>query len=189
MLPMLRNLVQRVRRRYDSWHSHTFVWNDWRRSHPRQSRIVRLLLLPLTKIGLWCGFTNVDYYYVHGPVSRVHVGKRCSLMNTTFNVISGDVYIGDDTFFTHGCYVLTGKHRFFEGRLARLQSDAPYPEVPSEGRDIRIGDGCMIGSNSTILGGVTIGDHVIVGAGAVVTKDIRSGSFVVGVPARIVGTS
>ena len=180
----LSSVLGKVQRRLDSWHSHAFVWNEGRRDHPRQHRLLRLLLLPATKLGLWCGFTNIDYSYVHGPVSRVHIGQRCSIMNTTFNVISGHVHIGDDTIFSHGCYVLTGQHRFFEGRRASLHPDPSYREVPTEGRDIRIGQGCFIGANASILGGVSIGDHVIVGAGAVVTKDVDSGSFVVGVPAQ-----
>jgi acetyltransferase-like isoleucine patch superfamily enzyme len=105
-------------------------------------------------------------------------------MNTTFNVISGNVYIGDDTIFSHNCSVLTGQHRFYEGRRTSLRPNAPYPEVPTEGRDIRIGRGCFVGSNAVILGSVTIGDNVIVGAGAVVTRDIPSGSFAKGIPAQ-----
>ncbi|MBR0384699.1 MAG: sugar O-acetyltransferase, partial [Eubacteriaceae bacterium] len=45
---------------------------------------------------------------------------------------------------------------------------------------------CWIGSNSTILSGVTIGDGAIVGAGAVVTKDIPAGLVAAGVPARVI---
>jgi maltose O-acetyltransferase len=167
----------------------TFLYNPWRREHPRQRRIVRLALLPFTQIGLWCGFRNVDYSYVHGRLDRVHVGAACSLMDTTFNVVSGEVWIGDHTLFSHGCCVLTGQHRFFEGRRASLHPDAPYPEVPREGRDIRIGSGCFIGAGAMILGGVTIGDNVIVGSGAVVAKDVPSGQFVAGVPAKVVGPS
>jgi len=106
-------------------------------------------------------------------------------MNTIFNVISGDIYIGDDTIFSHNCLVLTGQHRFYNRRRASLQQDAPYREVPRDGRDIRIGRGCFIGSNVVIIGGVTIGDHVIIGAGAVVTQDVPSESFAAGIPARV----
>lgn len=51
-----------------------------------------------------------------------------------------------------------------------------------------IGDNCLIGINSIILPGIKIGNHVVVGAGAVVTKDIPSHSMVVGNPAKIVKT-
>jgi acetyltransferase-like isoleucine patch superfamily enzyme len=181
----VRDFLFRVLRRLGR-RRNAFVFNPWRREHPRQSKALRLLLLPFTKVGIWAGFRNVDYSYVHGDLGRLHVGDRCSLMDTTFNVVSGDVYIGDDTLFSHGCLVLTGQHRFFEGRRASLDPSSPFPEVPSDGRDITIGRGCFIGANATILGGVTIGDDVIVAAGAVVTKDVPNSSFVAGVPAVLV---
>jgi acetyltransferase-like isoleucine patch superfamily enzyme len=175
----------RVHKKVDALRSNTFVHNPWRRNHRRHPKLLILLLLPITRIGLLCGFPNVDYAYVHGRLSRLHVGERCSIMNTTFNLVSGDVYIGDDTLFSHDCYVLTGIHRFHNGMRAGLQPESPIEEVPSEGRDVFIGRGCFIGAGATILGNVTIGDNVIVGAGAVVTADVPEGAFVAGVPARI----
>lgn len=105
-------------------------------------------------------------------------------MNTLFNVISGDVYIGDDTLFSHNCLVLTGVHRFHSGRRVSLLAEAPLDETPSEGNDIRIGRGCFIGAGAILLAGVTVGDHSIIGAGAVVSSDVPEGTFVVGVPAK-----
>jgi acetyltransferase-like isoleucine patch superfamily enzyme len=166
--------------------ANTFVYNKWRRRYPRQPMPLRLLLLPITRLGLLCGFPNIDYAYVHGRVRRLHVGERCSTMNTTFNVVSGEVYIGDDTLFSHDCHVLTGIHRFHNGMRASLLPESPIDEIPLEGRDIRIGRGCFIGAGAVILGGVTVGDNVIVGAGAVVTADVPDGSFVAGIPARVV---
>ena len=51
--------------------------------------------------------------------------------------------------------------------------------------EIRIGNDVWLGANVTILPGVSIGDNVVVGAGAVVTKDIPDNSLAVGVPARV----
>jgi maltose O-acetyltransferase len=161
-----------------------------RRTNPRyRFRVIHWMLLPVTRLGLMCGFTNVDYSHVYGPISRLHIGERCGLGNTTFNVSSGDIYIGDHTLISTNCSITTGQHRFYKGRLVRLQSDSPYPEVPMEGRDIHIGSGCFLGANAVVLGGVTIGENVIIGAGAVVTKDIPSGSFATGIPARVVKPS
>lgn len=53
---------------------------------------------------------------------------------------------------------------------------------------IKIGNNCFIGAQSKIMPGVTIGDNVIVGAGAIVTKDVPSNSVVAGVPARVICT-
>lgn len=49
-----------------------------------------------------------------------------------------------------------------------------------------IGKHCMIGANSSLIGPIVIGDNVIIGAGAVVTKDIPDNSLVVGVPGRVI---
>ncbi|WP_404361463.1 acyltransferase [Methylotuvimicrobium sp. KM1] len=49
-----------------------------------------------------------------------------------------------------------------------------------------MGKYCMVGTNSIVLPGVTIGDHVVIGAGAVVTKDVEPNSIVVGNPAKII---
>jgi acetyltransferase-like isoleucine patch superfamily enzyme len=57
---------------------------------------------------------------------------------------------------------------------------------PSSG-PTSIGPGCWIGVNATIVGSVTIGANAIVGAGAVVTKDVPPNTIVAGVPARIIG--
>ena len=51
---------------------------------------------------------------------------------------------------------------------------------------IRIGKGVWIGANATVLAGVTIGDHAVVAAGAVVTKDVPARAIVGGVPARFI---
>lgn len=142
---------------------------------------------PIIKLGLWCGFTNVDYAYVHGNPQRVHLGARCSTMDTVFNVVSGDVWVGDDTFFSHGCQVLTGVHKFYGGRRAGLVEGVPIEETPMSGNDIVIGCRCWIGAGATILAGVDLGDDVIVGAGAVVTKNIPTGAFAAGVPAEVRG--
>ena len=189
MKPLLSRIGRRLIRAAGLERVNKFVFNPWRRRRGRQPRLIRWALLPLTRLGLLCGFQNLDYAYVHGPLRRLHIGDRCSTMNTTFNVISGDVYVGDDTVFSHGCYVLTGVHQFYNGRRASLQSDCPIAETPLEGHDINIGRGCFLGAGAIIIGGVTIGDNVIVGAGAVVTSDVPSGSFVAGVPASVVKAS
>ncbi len=141
----------------------------------------------IIKTGLSCGFTNIDYSYVHGEKKRVHIGEDCSTMNSVFNVISGEIYIGDHTIFGHNCMLLTGTHLFENGIRKSLNNDKTLTEeTPSSGRDINIGNGCFIGSGVIIVGPVTIGENVIIGAGSVVTKSIPDSCFAAGIPAKII---
>lgn len=163
-----------------------FLLNPARKAQWSQSRRARaraVVQLPFVRFGLWCGFTNIDYAYIHGSSERLHLGSRCSTMNTVFNVVSGHIHIGDDTAFAHGCQVLTGDHRFFDGRRASFQPSSPYSEVPFEGNDIHIGERCFIGSGAIILKSVTIGDDVCIAAQSVVSSDLPSGCFAAGIPA------
>lgn len=95
-----------------------------------------------------------------------------------FNCIILDVVavtIGDQTQIGPGVQILTADH----------PCDAAMPRAGIEcGRPIRIGANVWIGGGAIVLPGVTIGDDAIVGAGAVVTRDVSHGVTVVGNPAR-----
>jgi acetyltransferase-like isoleucine patch superfamily enzyme len=185
-LRVMRSRDVRVLRRklLDRFSPTSYLLNPWRKRFPRYPRPVRLALLPLVRLGLLCGFRHIDYATVTGPRGRLEVGSGCSTNNTFFNTVSGTIRIGPDTIFSHDCHVLTGTHQFWQGRRASLAADSPIPEVPTEGRDIVIGAGCFFGAAAIVVGPVTIGDNVVIAAGAVVTRDVPSGSFAAGVPAR-----
>ena len=147
----------------------------------------RALCSPLLALG----FRNIDYYYLHGSDSKTNklkLGAEVSTADAIFNIASGSIVIGDNTLFGHGVMVLTGFHRFHNGKRAKLQQNSPK-EVPEEGYDIVIGTGCYLGSGVIVLRGVTIGDNTIIGAGAVVCKDIPSNVFAAGVPAKVIGSN
>jgi acetyltransferase-like isoleucine patch superfamily enzyme len=131
-----------------------------------------------------------DTCHVMGSTKRLIVGERAALANTLFNVASGYIIIGDRTIFGQGVIVTTGRHEFKDGMRVSLNpgfDDGSWgggnSEVPSTGFDISIGTGVFVASGAIILGGVSIGDHSIVAAGAVVTKSFPSYSFIVGIPA------
>ena len=151
-----------------------------------RNRILFKLKVKLRWIGVYLGFNNINYTYVHGNKRRVKLGKNCSTMNSIFNVISGEIHVGDDTIFGHNCMVLTGTHNFKNGLRISLHTISNHDETPTSGRDIIIGSGCFIGSGVTIIGPVKIGNNVIVGSGSVVTKSIPSFTFYAGVPAKFI---
>jgi len=100
--------------------------------------------------------------------------------NTAINATDGgEVVIGNDVMIAANGFLHASNHEFAEpGTLIRLQGHRA-------GR-IVVGNDVWIGANVTILPGVTIGDHSVIGAGSVVTRDIPPRSIAVGVPAKVV---
>ena len=106
------------------------------------------------------------------------VGARCKISSHTF--VCEGVTIEDDVFVGHGVMFINDRFpRATAG--ARLQTDADWTVVPT-----RVCRGASIGSGAAILCGVTIGEEAMVGAGAVVTRDVPARATVAGVPARMV---
>ncbi len=108
------------------------------------------------------------------------VGARCKVSSHTF--ICEGVTIEDEVFVGHG--VMFTNDRFPRATVegGQLQTEADWRVVPT-----RVEQGASIGSGATILAGVTIGTHALVGAGAVVTRDVPPYAVVVGTPARVIG--
>ena len=91
---------------------------------------------------------------------------------------SGGLTIG------RGCDISSGVHIYTHSSVRRCVSGRAFVEVERE--PVAIGDRVFIGANAVINMGVTIGAESVVGAGAVVTKDVPPRSVVAGVPAKIV---
>lgn len=105
------------------------------------------------------------------------VGKNCKISSHTF--ICEGVHIEDGVFIGHGVMFTNDKYPRAVNTDGTQQTDADWKVIPTY-----VKKGASIGSNATIVCGVTIGERAIVGAGAVVTKDIPANTVVVGVPAR-----
>lgn len=105
---------------------------------------------------------------------NIHVGKNVFINACCHFQDQGGITLGDDCLIGHNVVFATLNH-FIEP--AERASMHPAPIV--------LGKKVWVGSNSTILQGVTIGDNSIIAAGSVVTKDVPTNTIVGGVPARI----
>jgi acetyltransferase-like isoleucine patch superfamily enzyme len=117
------------------------------------------------------------------------IGKGCNLCAHT--LVEGDVVIGDNVTLKSGVYLWDGtriEDNVFIGPNATFTNDSmPRSKVyPENFQGITIKFGASIGANATILPGITIGRYAMVGAGAVVTKDVPDFSVVIGNPAKII---
>jgi acetyltransferase-like isoleucine patch superfamily enzyme len=121
------------------------------------------------------GCTIADDCFI-GPFVEIQrgvvIGKRCRIQSHAF--ICELVTIGEDCFISHGAMFINDL--FSVGGPAKGQRDL--------WRSTKLGNGVSIGTNATILP-VTICDRVVVGAGAVVTKDLSETGVYVGNPARL----
>lgn len=106
---------------------------------------------------------------------NIHLGRGVFINADCKFQDQGGIYIGDGALIGHGTVLATLGH----GLLPEQRHDL-IPEP------IHIGKNVWIGSNSTILKGVTIGDNAVIGAGSVVTKDIPENMIAVGSPARVI---
>jgi acetyltransferase-like isoleucine patch superfamily enzyme len=115
-----------------------------------------------------------------GSKERVTVAESAVLCNAFFNTISGDIVVEEWAFFGQNVSLLTGSHDIEAFDRERQTA------VSGVGRDIRVRRGAWIGSNATVLGPCVIGEHAVVAAGAVVTRDVAPYTVVAGVPARVI---
>lgn len=104
------------------------------------------------------------------------IGRRCKISSHTF--VCEGVTIEDDVFVGHGVMFINDR-RPRATADGRLQTEADWTVVPT-----LVKRGASIGSGAAILCGVTIGENAMIGAGAVVTRDVAPGETVAGVPAR-----
>jgi acetyltransferase-like isoleucine patch superfamily enzyme len=109
---------------------------------------------------------------------NAHIGNRCKISSHTF--VCEGVTIEDDVFIGHGVMFINDPYPRATANGA-LQTEADWVVEPTI-----VKQGASIGSNSTILCNVTIGEHAIVGAGSVVTKDVPPNTIVAGNPARVI---
>lgn len=109
------------------------------------------------------------------------IGARCKISSHSF--ICEGVTLGDEVFIGHGVVFTNDRYPRAATPDGRLQGTGDWQVIPT-----RIGRGASIGSHATLLPGIVVGEHALVGAGSVVTRDVPAYAVVVGVPARVVGS-
>ena len=123
---------------------------------------------PNTKIG---AFVEVQ--------KNARVGRNCKISSHTF--ICEGVTIEDNVFIGHSVTFVNDTYPRATATDGGLQTEADWQVEPT-----LVKEGASIGSGATILAKVTIGEHAIVGAGSVVTKDVPARAIVAGNPAHVI---
>ena len=104
---------------------------------------------------------------------------RCKISSHAF--VCEGVTIEDEVFVGHGVMFINDRHPRAT-TAGQLQTEADWKVIPT-----RVRRGASIGTGAVIMCGVTIGERAIIGAGAVVTKDVPEYAIVAGVPAKVIG--
>jgi len=107
------------------------------------------------------------------------IGKNCKISSHTF--ICEGVQIEDNVFIGHGVMFTNDLFPRATNADGSTQTENDWQVIPTY-----VKKGASIGSNATILCGITIGENALVGAGAVVTRDVPPNTVVAGVPAKII---
>ena len=110
------------------------------------------------------------------------IGARCKISSHTF--ICEGVDIEDGVFVGHGVMFTNDVYPRAVNAKGDLQTETDWQVIRTH-----VKAGASIGSNATILCGITIGEGALVGAGAVVTRDVPDYAIVAGVPAKVIGDS
>ena len=110
------------------------------------------------------------------------IGERCKISSHTF--ICEGVTIEAEVFIGHGVIFINDRFPHATTADGQLQTEADW-----ECQKTRVERGVSIGSGATLLGGITIGENALIGAGSVVTKDVPAHATVAGNPAKIIRKS
>ena len=118
---------------------------------------------------------------IQAKAGAIRLGRRTTIGSNSVIVSLAGVELGDSVLVAGGCYISAGAYHTDDTGRAIMDQGA-YSKGP-----IKIGDHVWIGTGAIILDGITVGRGAIIGAGAVVTKDVSKEAIVAGVPARVIG--
>jgi len=107
------------------------------------------------------------------------IGKNCKISSHSF--ICEGVTIEDEVFIGHGVMFINDKYPRAANTSGALQTEEDWEVVPTW-----VKAGASIGSNATILCGITIGERTVIGAGSVVTNNVPDNVIAAGNPAKVI---
>ncbi|SHH76836.1 acyltransferase [Ferrimonas marina] len=194
--------------RYRAQHQRRLAWMPWlyyrlKPKHlawaqPWQADIqAQLSELETVSFGQDC-FIAPDLALFAEPGRAIRFGDRCMVAAESF--LHGPIDIGNEVSINHGCSLDGGKAGIRIGDQTRIANhvsiyafnhgmalDKPLYQQGVSSKGVVIGKDVWIGARVGIVDGVTIGDHAVIGMGAVVTKDVPAYAKVAGNPARVIG--
>jgi acetyltransferase-like isoleucine patch superfamily enzyme len=166
-----------------------FKYKNWKKNEP--SNVVEYLFSPSS-----INIRLVNFFFQ----KILRINAEVPFMVHFTSTVSKTVFLGKGVaqYFANsgGCYVqginkvYIGDHSIFAPGVKIISANHDKKDYYSHDKSIspiRIGKNCWLGANSVILPGVELGDNVIVGAGAVVTKSFPENVILAGVPAKIIG--
>jgi acetyltransferase-like isoleucine patch superfamily enzyme len=123
--------------------------------------------------------TIYPYVLLKTNGGKIEIGKGCSVNDYSILYGYGGITIGDDVHIAGHTVIIASEHDY-----NKLGNSSFSQDILAKG--VKIESHVWIGANAVILDGATIGRGSVIGAGAVVTKDIPPDSIAVGVPARVI---
>lgn len=120
----------------------------------------------------------IDDFTLVYATAPMKIGNYVHIASFTSITGGAELFIDDFVAISQGCRILTGTDDFVDWGFGNSTVDEQYRNVKRE--PIKIGKFCIIGANSVVLPGVTIGEGAMVGAGSVVTKDLEPWGVYIG---------
>lgn len=139
---------------------------------------IALRYVLVSRLASSCGDNVAIFEGVHlFHVDRMSIGSNVSIHQMCYLDATGGITIGTDVAIAHATTIMSTSHIYSDSTITTRDATATFEPVS-------IHNDVWIGAGARILSGVTIGEHSVVAAGAVVTRDVEPNSLVAGVPAR-----
>jgi acetyltransferase-like isoleucine patch superfamily enzyme len=153
---------------------------EWYLRFPVTGNLLEALDEGRAEIGPWALIEAGCWFALYPETATMRIGEGTILNLGCMVAATERIEIGSHCMFANHCFVADAEHRYDDRELP-VTWQGMEPKGP-----VRIGDSCWFGTNVVVTGGVTIGEHTVVGANSVVTTDLPSGVVAVGAPARVV---